>query len=426
MVVGVREIVSIKEDVFTANGNILFEIFRHILLKWIVMKNKLFILLITILIYSSCRSNEKIMNVNIHFSKISDGAFSDYYELEEIIPLETNDSSVYDCDYVDEYIFVNDKIYVGVDEGTDIKVFDGSGKYLHAINRSGNGPQEYGPDYRSLYLADSSLLVRNYDAEMIYYDLNGNFIRKLDQPVSVWSNQVGVLPDGNLIANQELNGLTAYTRDSVLNKTPYYSVQIYSPDGKLLKNLLEKPKFNTNLYIMGGRKGIYNDGKRVWIAPYVDDLIYAYEPKDTVLSPVFRIKVAGVDLETDLNLLKNPKTAQKFVDRKGSYDLLAVTKNYLLLNVIEDEKKRYVALIEKKTGKAELFYKKNNPDRENQISVNGIVPSNLHGKILVQIGYSQLTDDKGNLKESPVVKELSKRMEINENMNPVLCIYKEK
>ncbi|MEF9931713.1 MAG: 6-bladed beta-propeller, partial [Bacteroidales bacterium] len=127
--------------------------------------------------------------MDINFSNISNGAFSDYYSLEQMIPLETTDSSVFDCDYVDEYIFSDNKIYVGVDESKDIKVFNTQGKYLHAINRSGNGPQEYGPEYRSLCLVDSSLLVRNYNAEMIYYDLKGNFIRKLKQPLSVWSNQ---------------------------------------------------------------------------------------------------------------------------------------------------------------------------------------------------------------------------------------------
>ncbi|MEG0891607.1 MAG: 6-bladed beta-propeller [Bacteroidales bacterium] len=213
------------------------------------MKNKSLVLFISLLTYASCNSNKEVLTVDINFSNISNGAFSDYYSLEQMIPLETTDSSVFDCDYVDEYIFSDNKIYVGVDESKDIKVFNTQGKYLHAINRSGNGPQEYGPEYRSLCLVDSSLLVRNYNAEMIYYDLKGNFIRKLKQPLSVWSNQVGVLPDGNLIANKELNGLTAYTHDSVLSKTPYYSVQIYSSQGKLLKNLLERPKFSTNLYI---------------------------------------------------------------------------------------------------------------------------------------------------------------------------------
>ncbi|MEG1484363.1 MAG: hypothetical protein RSC28_03175 [Bacteroidales bacterium] len=106
--------------------------------------------------------------------------------------------------------------------------------------------------------------------------------------------------------------------------------------------------------------------------------------------------------------------------------MVAVTKNYLLINLIGNEKNRYVGLIEKKTGKTELFNKNNNQDRVNRISMNEIVPSNLYGKIIVQIGYAQLTDKEGKLKESPFIKELSKYIHINEDMNPVLCIYKEK
>ncbi|MEG2849762.1 MAG: 6-bladed beta-propeller, partial [Bacteroidales bacterium] len=110
------------------------------------MKNKSLVLFISLLTYASCNSNKEVLTVDINFSNISNGAFSDYYSLEQMIPLETTDSSVFDCDYVDEYIFSDNKIYVGVDESKDIKVFNTQGKYLHAINRSGNGPQEYGPE----------------------------------------------------------------------------------------------------------------------------------------------------------------------------------------------------------------------------------------------------------------------------------------
>lgn len=88
------------------------------------MKIKFIVLFISLLVYSSCCTNEGILNVDINFSNISDGAFSDYFLLEQVIHLETNDSSVFDWDYADKYIFFDNKIYMGVDEGKDIKVFN--------------------------------------------------------------------------------------------------------------------------------------------------------------------------------------------------------------------------------------------------------------------------------------------------------------
>lgn len=375
----------------------------------------------------ACNDNGKVLDVNIDFHQISNASFSDYYTLEKIIPLETNDSSIFDSDYIDEYIFCNNKIFVGVDEGKDIKVFGANGKYLYTINRSGNGPEEYGPEYRSIYLVDSLLLVRNYNGIMLYYDLSGNYIKKMKNPLEVWSNQVGLLPDGNFIVNLEINGLVKYQFDDSLSKKPYYSVHIYSPNGKLLKTLLEQPKYNINISILSSYKGFYNDGITVWMAPYIDNQIYQYNASDTTLIPIFRVNIEGIDFSSDLNLLKDNKNAIKFLNRKGSYYLIAATQNYLCLDVLGDEDKHYFGIINKTTARVVLFDMKNNMDNVNNLIINNIAASNLNNHIVVQIGYYQLVDKNNQLINSPIIKNLIKRgVDINENMNPILCIYKEK
>lgn len=388
---------------------------------------KITILIFLFFILSACNNKQnEVVNIQVDLNNLSGREFSDFYELETIIPLELTDSSVFDSEYVDEFIFAGNKIFVSVDDSKDIKVFDDQGKYLYTIDRSGNGPQEYGPEYRSVYLIDSLLLVRNYEGEMVYYDFNGNFIRRQEKPLDIWSNQVGYLPDGNFISNREMNGIAVHLQDTLLKDKPYYSVHVYSHDGKLLKQMLEREKYITNVYISTSVKGFYNDGEKVWIAPYYDNRIYKYIPADTMLGPVFQINVSGVNFDSDLQSAKTQEEALKFLQRKGAFTMLAVTPEYLTLEITGEGDKNYVGIIEKSTGATHLFDKKRVWDETNNLSVKKIVPFNLNGKLLVQLEYPQLTDKDGHLIDSPIVKAIAQKVAINENMNPVLCIYKEK
>ncbi len=398
-------------------------------LNWnVIYKHmKIKILIFFLFVFSACDNGQNHeMNIQVDLSNLSGREFSDFYELETAIPLELTDSSVFDSEYVDEFIFVGNKIFVSVDDSKDIKVFDDQGKYLYAIDRSGNGPQEYGPEYRSVYRVDSLLLVRNYEGEMVYYDYNGNFIGRQEKPLDIWSTQVGCLPDGNFISNREMNGIAVHLQDPLLKDRPYYSVHIYSREGKLLKQMLEREKYITNVYLSTSGKGFYNDGEMVWVAPYYDNRIYNYIPADTMLAPAFQINVSGVNFDSDLLSARTQEGALKFLQRKGAFTMLAVTPQYITLEITGAGNTLFWGIIEKDKGKIQLFDKKKVYDKTNNLTVKRIVPSNLHGKLLVQLEYPQLTDQDGNLIDSPVVKAIAQKVVINENMNPVLCIYKEK
>ena len=97
------------------------------------MKIILYILFIVSVLSCSSVAEKEEATVSIDLDNISTRM--------EIIPLETNDSSLISS--VSKIVHRNNRYYILDKEMDRIVAFDDQGKFLNLINKKGNGPGEY-------------------------------------------------------------------------------------------------------------------------------------------------------------------------------------------------------------------------------------------------------------------------------------------
>lgn len=107
------------------------------------MKTKIYFTLFLLIALWACKSESKQTNgtASIDLSELSTPSFYDYFSRMDVIPLETNDSSL--VNNVDKIVHRNNKFYIMDVKARRIAVFGDNGKYLREINRCGPGPGEY-------------------------------------------------------------------------------------------------------------------------------------------------------------------------------------------------------------------------------------------------------------------------------------------
>ena len=93
------------------------------------------------MMWSACSSIEKEPHTLFHFEKMNEKSckLSELLTDVEIIPLETNDSSLLDVQA--KYLAIKGSIYAS--SMNEIFKFDGKGKFVGKLSRIGQGPGDY-------------------------------------------------------------------------------------------------------------------------------------------------------------------------------------------------------------------------------------------------------------------------------------------
>ena len=93
------------------------------------------------MMWSACSSVEKESQTLFHFEKMNEKSckLSELLTDVEIIPLETNDSSLLDVQA--KYLAIKGSIYAS--SMNEIFKFDGKGKFVGKLSRIGQGPGDY-------------------------------------------------------------------------------------------------------------------------------------------------------------------------------------------------------------------------------------------------------------------------------------------
>ena len=105
------------------------------------MKIILYVFLIVCTISCNSVAEKEEATVSIDLDNISTPSYYDYFSRMELIPLETNDSSLISS--VSKIVHRNNRYYILDKEMDRIVVFDDQGNFLNLINKKGNGPGEY-------------------------------------------------------------------------------------------------------------------------------------------------------------------------------------------------------------------------------------------------------------------------------------------
>ena len=138
------------------------------------------------LLFLSCKNPENsqqidpetVENIRVDMEKERViGKFDDYFSSMEVIPLETNEHSIFGR--IERISLYQDKIFILDTSTNSVLVFDNKGKFLFKLQNIGNGPREYDSlmDFAIDRKNEQIILYADRPYRFYYYDLEGNFIK---------------------------------------------------------------------------------------------------------------------------------------------------------------------------------------------------------------------------------------------------------
>ncbi|MDR1169710.1 MAG: 6-bladed beta-propeller [Prevotellaceae bacterium] len=133
-----------------------------------------------------------------NYTEIEECYDSVYFKSSIAIRLETTDECL--IKEIDKIMFDENRLFIFDKSLNSVFVFDMDGKFLHAVNRTGNGPGEY-TDLSSVCLdvEKKQLILVPFTPLKIYYlDYDGNLLREADR-AKIWYKEINC-QDNNIYA----------------------------------------------------------------------------------------------------------------------------------------------------------------------------------------------------------------------------------
>lgn len=370
--------------------------------------NKIFFIIISILILISCNSNQNYSDTLIDNEKIkviSNGKISDMVKEFKIIPLETNDTTM--ISNIKSVKRRNGVNYVLIDDNMPrLLAFDDNGKFIHQFGRMGQGPGEYSViadfdiDNEKVAIIDSN--------DIKIYDLEGNFQKKIPKqngfdikiiPDGFLLFHIMKLENGNRISRLNERGDTLetfatgdYDRDTYLNEFPAIAENTYA----------HKIGWGNELFIYDAKT---NKSK---IIPIFDSEIY--------------IK------QEDFQKVNERNKGKKFID----YDVPLISsitsnKNKILVGVMGNQEYNFY-IIDKKNGKTQSLPLNEMEDdlgfnNNNLLSIAGNQNSDDEYFPTYEEDFILLREESVNVKHK-FKNEYLKLKDLTEDSNPIICLIK--
>jgi hypothetical protein len=166
-------------------------------------------------------------------------SFEEHIQSIQYIPLYTEEP----IGVIDKVVIYNEKIYVlDAFKQEKIFIFDMSGKLQKIISDKGQGPQEYhGLDDMNIDKLNNELVINDRLAPyMLYYDLNGNFLRKEKSLYKMWfvpykDMLITYLTDGQSFDDNVNFNILVTKGDSVIKRAfPIYPLQFKNVNNRSL------------------------------------------------------------------------------------------------------------------------------------------------------------------------------------------------
>ncbi len=241
------------------------------------------------------------------------------------IPLETTDSSL--IAKIAKILFFDDLMAIHDYKTSAILLFDTKGHYLRNIGRKGQGPGEYAFIAHLMSDLDKKQIIAydSYQRKMIYYDLDGNFIKE----ITGFSNNKVVrdvinMPDGSFICYKgDCDREGAYSGVWRVDSTGLMGETLYSdPD---IYPVVRSNYFHSYLY--------YLDDNSVGLATEYKDDIFHIDENGKKIEKYMSFDIEGKTREkmTSPDPKEADYTKKTMVYEKGNYILTEwfnAKKNY--------------------------------------------------------------------------------------------------
>jgi hypothetical protein len=374
------------------------------------------LILITLLL-ANCQNDTSptVRTIEINPTDSTGTEFSDYFEMEQYIVLETSDSSL--MQNIRKIYIANNKIFILTWGDAQILIFDINGKFIGKINKNGRGPEEYSyaVDFSISSNGDTLCLFDKELAKLIYYSPNGKFFfsKSLNADLETYL----ALPDGNIVGYSHLNYVEP------LNDT-IYQLWYFDKNGKILDGCLPVSK-NALGNSIGLASSFNTTSSGHFFIPYTQSIIYKIYENPFSITPVFKIDFK--DRSMPDNLLDLPRKEMNDAFKKA-YVLCGefIGTKVLLLNIYSaDQRKFLVAIYNIATGTHDLFDSNTLYDNINELPVNVNLQNTYLGKdrlIAVTDPVKLLNHQYKNMQSTGYLL----KQKVKETDNPIVVIYKEK
>jgi hypothetical protein len=203
----------------------------------------LFISLICCVFLFSCKekkSGDTQHKVISNYTEIKECFDSVYFKSSTLIKLETTDECL--IKWIDKIMFDENRLFIFDKSLNSVFIFDMDGKFLHTVNRVGNGPGEYTRlDGVCLDVSKKQLiLVPNSPHKIYYMDYDGNLLYEVER-AGIWYRNI----------NCHGNNIYAINTDASNAENDFCYIYTLDNEGKE-KCLFKYPEIFRNNYSYGG------------------------------------------------------------------------------------------------------------------------------------------------------------------------------
>lgn len=374
-------------------------------------------LILIILLISNCQrdASHTVRTIEINPADSTGSGFSDYFEMEQYIVLESSDSSLMQS--VRKIYIANNKIFILTWGDAQILIFDINGKFISKINNYGRGPEEYSyaVDFSISSNGDTICLYDKALTKLIYYSPNGKFY--LSKPLNADLETYLALPNGSTVGYSYLNYVEPL-------KDTIYQLWYFDKNGRLLDGYLPVRKDALGNSI-GLASSFNSTNSGHFFIPYTQNIIYKISENPFQITPVFKFDFK--DRSMPENILELPRREMNEAFKKAfvlSGEFVG-TKDLLINIYSADQRKFLVALYNYESGAHALLDSKTLYDDINELPLNVNMQNTYLGKdrlIAVTDPVNLLSHEYKNIQSTGNIL----KQKVKETDNSIIVIYKEK
>ena len=335
--------------------------------------------------------------------------FFENFELENIVPVETTDD--YLVTYPNKIVRYRDKLIFKTSTGYIFVVNIETGKVEGFINRKGNGPGEY-HNISDITVDERTgeIIVYNDYNKLMFFDMNGKFLR--EEKLNFRSSNM-VYYDGKLLLNERGEGTSVYP----------YEFYIYDIDKKTVNKFGDSTRVDFNVKMFQHLV----KSKNIWCVAALDYNLYKWN--DGKFEIPYSLKVKNpiterlrakndADFSGFLREVHEGKIIYGFgVPVETDRFILLISNLYCLIMINKETSEITCSNIlkdEKQLGLSSLY---------SFISIDGD-ENRVMFAVFADTWLREVTAHPERI--APKWKEKISKMEIVEDSNPILLIYKEK
>ena len=250
---------------------------------------------------------------------------------------------------VTHLLFTPDHIIVGdADQAKAIFIFDRAGNSQAVISRLGRGPQEYmslrtiflTPDQQAIGIVDNSM------KKLLYFDLQGNFIKKQDLPFSC--NGIEFLDDKTMLLVSD--GWA--DKSPVLESYPNKNDLLFFTDTTLQiqKSAIANPFDVTKFHYAPVYKKRFDD--RIYVGKALGDTIYQVTADE--IFPRYWIDMTAVDGVANLGKDMSTEKIAQIMNNAPHFpgNFYTETDDYVMFFLSDKQRKVCPILFNKSTKKS--------------------------------------------------------------------------